>query len=215
MAQIARVCLNGNEGLNTAKKICQHLVKAITDNHIYTFDYPDLLDSLTSAQPFVFLDVYFGNEEIEDYQRRRMLSVNFGRRNNPLNQISENNLISWCDNDPEDRYPLIVSAIQAFSESTQTGRLAWKPIVYSIFEKAPDLGVVFEHLVDAIWPTSWNSSLADILQRRSVLFQQLDQNDNEEISAWARYQYSAFQEKLERERECEQRQSHKRNESFE
>lgn len=215
LAQIAPICLDGQEGINAATEICQHLAEAITDNRIYAFGYNGLLNILARNHPFVFLDVFLGNDGIEDYQRRRMFADDFKRRNNPLNQISDDDLISWCDNDPEDRYPLIASAIQAFSESAETSGLAWKPIVYSIFEKAPDLGVVLEHLADAIRPTSWSGSLADILQKRSVLFQSLYQHDNAEIKALARGQYSALQETIKREREREERHNRERNESFE
>jgi hypothetical protein len=215
LAQIARICLNSEEGINAATETCQHLAEAITDNHIYAFDYPDLLNVLARTQPFVFLNVFLGNDGIKGYQRRRMFADDFEERSNPLDQISDEDLISWCDNAPEDRYPVIASAIQAFSESAEPRELAWKPIVYSIFEKAPDLGVALEHLADAIRPMSWSGSLADILQKRSVLFQSLYQHDNAEIRAWARGQYSALQETIRREREGEERHNRERNESFE
>jgi hypothetical protein len=215
LAQIGRICLDGQEGIYAATEICQHLAEAITDNRIYAFGYPELLNSLARTQPFVFLDVFLGNDGVEDYQRRTMFVDDFESRSSPLNQISDDDLISWCDNDPKDRYPLIASAIQAFSESAETSGLAWKPIVFSIFEKAPDLGVVLEHLADAIRPTSWSGSRADILQKRSVLFQSLGQHDNAEIRAWARRRYSALQEIIKREREEEERHNRERNESFE
>ena len=215
LAQIAHVCLNVQDGINVATEICQHLAEAITDNHIYAFDYPDLLNILARTQPFVFLDVFLGNDGIENYQRRRMFTDDFERRNNPLNQISDDDLIAWCDNDPEDYYPLIASAIQAFSKSTETGKLEWKPVVYSIFEKAPDLSVVLEHLADAIRPRSWGGSLADIFQKRAVLFLSLYQHDNVEIRAWARKQYSDLQETIKREREWEDRRNRERNQGFE
>ena len=215
LAQIARICLKGHEGINAASEVCQHLVGAIIDNRIYAFDYPELLNSLARTQPFVFLDLFLGNDEIEDYQGRRMFSDAFERRQNPLDQISDEDLISWCDNGPECRYPLIASAIQAFSESAEPSGLAWKPIVYSIFEKAPDLSVVLNHLANVIWPMSWSGSRADILQRRSVLFQSLYQHDNAVIRTWATRQYSALQETIKGEREEEKRCNRDRNESFE
>jgi len=215
LAQIARICLNGHEGVNAATEICQHLAEAIIDNHIYTLNYPELFNILARTQPFVFLDVFLGNDRIEDYQRRRMFADDFERHNNPLNQISDDDLISWCHIEPEDRYPLIASTIQAFSESTETNGPAWKPIVYSIFENAPILGVVLEHLADAINPTSWGSSRAGILQKRSVLFQSLYHHRNAEIRTWARGRYSALQETIKKEREREERYNHEQNESFE
>lgn len=215
LAQIARICLNGHEGISAATEICQHIAEAITDNRIHAFDYPDLLNILARTQPFVFLNVFIGNDGIKGYQRRRMFADDFERHSNPLNQISDDDLLSWCDNDPKKRYPIITSAIQAYSESAETSGLGWEPIIYSIFEKAPDLGVVLEHLADAIRPTGWTGSLANILQKRSVLFQSLYQHDNAEIRAWARGQYSALQETIKRERECEERHNRERNEIFE
>jgi len=215
LAQVACICLNVSEGSSAALEICRSLVEAITDNRIYAFDCPKLLNSLSRAHPIIFLDVFLGDNGLEDYHCRRMFTDDFERRNNPLNQISDDDLISWCNNEPEDRYPLIASAIQAFSKSTETGKLEWKPVVYSIFEKAPDLSIVLEHLADAIRPRSWSGSLADIFQKRAVLFQSLYQHDNAEISAWARNQYPALQEIIKRERECEERSNRERNESFE
>jgi hypothetical protein len=215
MVQIARICLNGNEGIKAATQICQHLAEAIIDNRVYTFDYPDLLNRLARAQPFVFLDVFLRDAEIKNHQHRRIFSDTFEKHDNPLNQIPDDDVISWCEKEPKDCYPLIASAIQAFSESAETSGLTWKPIVDSIFEKAPDLDVVLKHLADAISPTSWSGSRADILQKRSVLFQSLYRHDNTEISAWARGQYSALQETIKREREWEDRNNREQNESFE
>jgi hypothetical protein len=216
-ARIADTCLNGEEEKNTAVEICRHLLDVITDNRVYASDYPDLLNSLVRAQPLVFLDVFLGNDRIKDDQRRRMFSNDVEGHNNPINQISDNDLLFWCDDDPKNRYPLIASAMQAVSVETETGELVWKPIVHSIFEKAPDLAAVLECFADVIrlMPTLWSGSWAEILQKRSVLFQSLYQHDNAEIRTWAKRQYQALQETIKREQESENRQVRKRNESFE
>ncbi len=216
LEQIARVCLNGPKGVKAAKEICQHLEEAITDHRIYDFHYNRLLNVLARTQPFVFLDVFLGSGGIEDYRHRRMFGYCFEKYSNPLNQISDDDLLSWCDKDSENHYPLIALAIDAFRESAETNELEWKPIVYSIFDKAPDLGVVLEHLVDAMRPRSWSGSLANILLKRSVLFQNLYKHDNEEIRAWARGQYSALQKNIKRERDWEEeRHNQEQNVSFE
>lgn len=215
LAQIAHICLNGKEGICAATQICQHLADASADYCMYAFHYPDLLKRIAITQPFVFLDVFLGNDNIKDYNRRRMFRNDLERSKNPLNQISGDDLISWCDNDPKNRYPIITSAIQAFSEPPEINGFEWKPIVYSIFEKSPDLDVVLEQLSDMIRPTAWSGSRADILQKRSVLFQSLFQHDNAKIRAWARGKYAALQETIKREREWEESHNHRRNESFE
>ena len=234
LAQIASVCLKGEEGKSTASEICRHLIDSIRDNRIYHFDYPRLFDNLACLQPFVFLDLCLGNDGIEHNYLRGMFSNNIVTRNNPMDQISDDDLISWCDSDPENRYPLIASSIQAFSESTEKDELvaiasaiqasagstakdelAWKPLVYSIFERAPNLDAVLACLADGIRPMSCSGSCADILQKRSVPFQSLYHHDNAEISSWARSQYSKLQEEIKVIREREDRQHRERNESFE
>ncbi len=215
LEQIARICLNGQEGIITTIKICQNLVEAINDNRIYAFDYHRLLNIIAIIQPFVFLDVILGSEGIEEHHRRRMFAEDFERNNNPISQIADNDLIAWCDNDPEVRYPIIASAIQAFSESAEICGFVWKPIVYSIFEKAPNLEIVFEQFANSIRPRSWSGSRADILEKRSVLFQNLYQHDNAEIRALARSKYLALQESIKREHEWEENHNRERNESFE
>ena len=216
LAQIAQICLNGPEGINATTEICRHLAEISTDYHIYAFDYPRLLNILARNQPFVFLDVLVENDKIEDYQRRRLFRHDFeSDAPNPLNQISDGDLISWCENNPSHRYPLIVSAMQAFSQSADIDEFAWKPIVYTILEKAPDLNAVLENLAHSIRPSGWSGSLADILEKRSVLFQNLYQHDNAEIRDWAKSQYSALQEVIKRERQWEEHNVREQNESFE
>jgi hypothetical protein len=188
-----------------------------------------LFNVLARVQPLIFLDTFLGNTGIEDFYRVKPI-----KHQNPITQISDDDLLAWCDGDPGNRYPLIALSIQAFSESTETDELAdiasairspsgateqsvlvWKPLVYSIFEKAPNLRTVLECLADAIRPMSWSGSRADILQERSVLFRSLFQHDNAEIRAWARSQYSRLQEEITRTREWEERLNRKQNESFE
>jgi len=96
-----------------------------------------------------------------------------------------------------------------------TGWVAWKPFVNSLFEKAPDLGAVLERLAENIRPTVNSGSRADILQKRSGLFQSLFQHDNAEISAWAKRQYATLLEEIKWYRDWEDRLNRMRDESFE
>ena len=184
------------------------------DHRVFSFDYPNLLNRLAQVQPIVFLDVFLGSSGVGDHQRR-LVSDDFTVRGNPLSQIPDDKLLSWCEHNPPIRYPLIASAIEVVRESDETHKLEWKPIVYSILERAPDLGAVLGHLVTAIIPMSWSGSLADILQSRSVLLHDLYEHDNSEIRAWARRQYSDVQEAIRKEREWEDQHNRELNERFE
>ena len=216
LALIARVCLDGGGSIEAAIQICRGLAKATSDYRIYAFEYPDLLNALAQIQPLVFLDAFIGDDAIKDYHRMRLFRQDFERNNNPLNNISDEELLSWCDKDPKNRYPLIASSIQPLFESGETKELAWKPIVFSLLAKAPDVVSVLEEIVDAIRPTGWSGSLADILEKRSILFQSLCQHNNPEVTAWAENKYLAFQKEIGQERESEEKERNRKpDETFE
>jgi hypothetical protein len=206
LAKIARMCLNGKNGVPAATQVCQQLAKAIMEHRVFASNYPELLNSLAQAQPRVFLDVFLGGSNVQDNQRRRMFS---------LDQIPDGELLSWCEDDPAVRYPIVTASIQPFTESAQTDKLEWKPVVYAIFERAPDLDPILEHLADAIRPRSWSGSRADILLTRAVLFQKLYQHENAKIRAWAKAQYLELQESIRKEREWEGQRYRKLDERFE
>ena len=212
---VVSVCLDGIKGGRAAKIVCQNLAKAISKNRVYAFDFPQLLNTLAKMQPTVFLDVFLGEDDIEDYQLRRMFTDDSELYDNPLNQISDMDILSWCETDPSSRYPLVASTVEAFKQSDETGKYEWKPIAYTIFDKAPVLEDVLERFASAIRPTSWGDSLADILERRAVLYEVLNSHNNEEIAAWARNQYRELQEVIRKEREWENQLNRERNEGFE
>lgn len=215
LVKIANICLNGKDGIAAAITLCQNLLESITNDQIYAFDYPDLFSCLANMQPIVFLDVFLGDDMTGDYRLRRLFSDDFEIRANPLRKIADEDLISWCDIDPANRYPLIASTAQTFTKSTKTGELEWTPVVSTMFKKAPNLESILENIVKHIRPSSWSGSRADILQQRSVLFQSLSQHDNSEISVWATNQYSALQEAIKEERKWEDSHNREQNESFE
>lgn len=215
LSHLAKICLTGDAGMDAALQMCQNLGDAITENRVYAFDYPGLLNDLARAQPRIFLDTFLGEDRLEKYHCRRMFSDDFERRENPLNQIPDQDLLSWCDEKPEERYPLMASSVQAFGISDKTGELEWKPLVYSIFETAPSLDAILENIADSLHPMAWSGSRADILEKRLILFLSLFRHENAEIQSWANSQHLQLKEAIKREREFESRTNRERNETFE
>ena len=215
LTEVVGLCLDGTKGSHAATIMCQNLAKAISENRVYSFDFPQLLNKLAKVQPTIFLDVFLAGDDVEDYQRRRMFSDDIEPHDNPLNQISDIDILSWCEKDTSSRYPLVASAVKAFRQSDKTGKYEWKPFVYTIFDKTPVLEDVLKRFADALRPISWGGSRADILERRAVLYLNLYGHDNEEVAAWAKSQHIELQELIRIEREWENQLDRERNESFE
>jgi len=124
-------------------------------------------------------------------------------------------LIFWCDIDPIVRYPIISIAIEAFTNSEDNAEVAWKKIVFEIFNKAPSLDVVLTQLAEAIRPRMWSGSRSDILQERSILFKNLFQHENDEIGSRAKNEYTKLNKEIPANRKMEDGWNRESNESFE
>ncbi len=213
LSQIALVSLYGDAGGPAASELCRHLVQAIVEHHVYAMDYPTLLSSISKMQPFIFLDAFIGSDQVRAYRLRRMFIEDFEHRENPIDHIPDDVIVSWCDNDPPDRYPLIAGSMKLFKEDD--GNLTWKPILSRILDRAPELEPVFEGIAQSMIPHSWSGSRADIVERRSELLKELFEHDNAQVRLLAKTKYALLQGWIVEERKSEGKMFRTRFESFE
>ena len=215
LTELAEICLGGQVGQACALELCSHLSGAIAETTVHPWDYPHLLNTVARIQPFVFLDGMIANDRIKDYHRRQLGSDYFERRSSPTNQISDRDLLAWCDHNPRERYPLVVSAMRPFSIPKDTDRPVWKPVILSILKRAPVLNDILDSLARAIRPSGWSGSLADILQKRLILLEDLFCHGNEEVRSWAKNRHAALQKSIAEERHWEAERHRNQNETFE
>lgn len=212
LEKIVDMTMQGIEGEKSAKELCQLLVQGFQEHRIYSFHYPKLLRRMAEIQPIIFLDIFLGKDE---YMFKRMTLGDLEREGSPVNQISEDVLIDWCEKAPETRYPLLVSSIQLYSIQKDSGKLYWHPLIFTIFEKSPNLQFVLLYLEREIYPMSWSGSLADAMAKRFSLFAQLLEYPNREVVDWAMKQSHKLEVEVEKQREREIKENQDRFESFE
>ena len=169
LAAIAKRCLVQPEASASARELAKNLSDAIFAHQAYSFDYIELLNALAKMWPRIFLDEFLGRKDAEEFQRHRMFSDDFERRENPMSQIADEEVIAWCEEDPASRYVIAASAVQAFEVSADTGKIVWRPVVRTILDKAPDVERVLDELVHSFWPSSWSGSRATIVEERAIL----------------------------------------------
>ena len=127
LSSLAKICLGGDGGVHAAGKICQNFLHAIINYKVYLFDYPRLLGTICDVQPYVFLDIFIENNQLKPDQRRRMFTEDINDRI-PIDRISDEVLITWCEKAPEKRYNLIASAIRPFIELSEEDGLKWRSL---------------------------------------------------------------------------------------
>jgi hypothetical protein len=215
LPQLASKFLKGKNCVDAARKLCKNLARARNSHLVRPGGYSKLLSILAQNFPQIFLDTFMESPASEFNLVRRFFRREIEEGENPLNKISDNKLLSWCELNSPKRYSSVIRAIDVFRHSETKGHLEWEPIVYSILERAPDLSAILEILADSIQPSSYSGSLAEILARRAVLFQEFCEHENPKIKTWARTQHSLLQESIRKAREGEEHEARKRNESFE
>lgn len=211
LARIASVSLHGQEGAQATTQLCQLLAKGFQE-YQNSFEYPELLGMLAVVHPYIFLDTFIGQD---DYMFRSRAFGDLERVDSPVNQIPENILINWCEQDPETRYLMIVSSMQMYSKPKDSENLCWHPILFTIFSKSPNIQAVLSQLENEIYPMSWSGSWADTIAKRLTLFDRLLEHPNSEIQDWAVMQHQKLQLAVQVEREHELKEHQKRFERFE
>lgn len=215
MASIAKRCLVGPEGKETARKMCRSSAVGIADFDIYTMNFPELTARLTALHPAVFLDEFFHIGHVDEDKHARRVSLPFQRRRNPLQGISDDDLIAWCELDAVKRYPLVAAVAEVFKPGSVGENDQWLPLFFEIAKRAPALRPVLENVVRSLRPSSWSGSLAEILQGRMELFPPLFEYSNEEVAAWAKRMHRVVDGWVSQERQYEEGRRILRDESFE
>ena len=214
LAKIVSVCHDGSKGCQAIRIMCRNFARANLHSYI-SHDFTQLLNTLAMVQPTIFLDEFLDNSDIEDIDRRYLFTTDNGIHKNPINQISDDVLSAWCEENPSSRFPLVASVLELFKLSNETEKYEWHPFIYTIFDKAPVLEIVLECLNLTERRTYFRGPRADIFQKFAKLYEDLYEHENDLVVAWAKNQYSKLQEKIVRTHEWENQLNRERDRTFE
>jgi hypothetical protein len=171
---IAKDCLTGEQGAAVATALCATLKAAVTTHKTHAFYHGDMLDGLLTVQPYATLDALCGGDAKELDLGTRVLRDVEGRKN-PLAVVPEAELLRWCDQEPQTRYPALASVITVI-EKVKDNSPRWTSVALRFLERAPDQAAVLQQFVRQFMPSGgWSGSLAAILESNSTLLNQLDE----------------------------------------
>ncbi|WP_412755129.1 hypothetical protein [Legionella pneumophila] len=214
-SRVIETALLTDDSQQYALEVCQNLKKAIINDWVHSYDYPGIIDSLARTQPEIFLNIFFNGSKLDDTQHGIQLLKDIDGNCSKLDLIPVDILICWCDLDFKSRYPLIATLVSLFIENKESGRLCLSSLFYAILNNAPDVKHVLSEFSQSIWPMSYNGSLADALEVRSKLLEELFSHERKEISDWAKEQVAVLREHTLKNRDKEARQKKIKNERFE
>jgi hypothetical protein len=157
LAIIARSCLLGEEGARTVREICTNLKQAVLKSETYAFYHDELLKVLLQVQPLATLDALCGGTKVDLESGMRILGQAGQVRGNPFDAIPETQLLDWCNQEKESRYPAIAGGVTPFQPSGDRG-MRWTPIAYKLLDQAPDRVAVAKEFLDRFDAVFWSGS---------------------------------------------------------
>jgi hypothetical protein len=174
LGALAKTCLRGAKGSAIAREICQNFRLAVARHEMSVFPYDDLLDGLFNAQPIASLDGLC-NGDAEELELGIRILQDVGASKCPLNAVPEEDLLSWCDLEPQTRYPAIADLITTYQRTSEKTPPRWTQIALRFLEKAPDPEGTLHRFVSQFRPSSgWSGSLPAILESNAALLDQLE-----------------------------------------
>jgi hypothetical protein len=208
LSNIIMKCFTGESGAESTKILCNRLISAFEKNEVNPRDYNKSLKFLAQVQPKIFLESFFDTEKIH-----KRVYETFREKVNPLSAIDDNIIITWCEGNPEIRYPIVASAIKPYKRNE--GKLEWTKLALTFIDNAHDKVEVLKKLCSSLKPYSWSGSLANIMQERLGLVSILKEHNDPIVVDWAVEEEKLFEQDIFSMRDWELKLSRDRNETFE
>ena len=171
LSKIIRACFVGNSAKENARTISDKLYKAIESYQIIPRNYDGVLKALASLQPLAFIESFLEKENLDDRIERVFLE-----EVNPLIEIENDTIISWCEENPKARYPIVASAIIPYQKNESTGRLEWTPLAQIIVSNAYNPIEILDRFKASFRPWSWSGSKANLMQQKLILISNLKES---------------------------------------
>lgn len=215
---ICEACLVGEEGAAVVQTICHRLKDAVSRHETYLRNHEGLLVGMFSMHPASALDGLFGSSDEPNLGTYgRLLSELRWLQRNPLDLVPEDEIIGWCDEEPETRYVAMASAITFSRPSEKGGAPEWTQTALRLLERAPDRVEVLRQYVMRFSPVglSWGGSRATIVDANTKLLEDLEGHADRAVAEFAAQEKIRLAKAIQQLREAETITDGDRDERFE
>jgi hypothetical protein len=135
-------------------------------NELRAADRDDLLQGLLKVQPHAVLDELFSGSDKDQRGVIRAIESMTRSRKNPLDAVSDEEVLSWCNEQPKTRFRLIAQVCRLFGAAKESEPEQWQPLAAKLIHQAPDGVSIVEIVGRRVRPSSWTGSLARSLESR-------------------------------------------------
>ena len=174
LTELVRICLAEPKAAEVAAELADRLKRAVATGETYSFDNNELLKTLLTIQPSVVLDAIFDGDNEEQQEGIDLFDNLSGSLQNPADQISSEELVAWCNQDPEKRFVLAAAFVTLGRRSEESGLQVWSEHAMALLTNAPDPCSVLAVFVDRFRPSSWSGSRATLMEANVRMLDSLE-----------------------------------------
>jgi hypothetical protein len=210
LGEIINRCFPGDDAVQHTIDFCRNIKTAVREYRFYPFTSWHLFESLFRTQPFIALDEFVGDGQVNARSIIKEIAMH-GR--NPLNVVPIDALIRWAQVDSPLRFPKLAAAVDFVMKSPDQG-FVFADVASKILHHAPDRLDILKIFGSNFESYSWRSSLSgtDITLEKLRAVPQAFFNDlDPQVGAWAQECDKKLANLAEKERASERR----KDESFE
>jgi hypothetical protein len=215
LAEIVRSCLTRPKDGQIASEVTKELMRSVAANEAYASDNADLLSSLLSVQPLAVLDTLFEERESDQQPGIGVFDHLYDHRPHPADAIPCENLIAWCEEDAEARYPFAASFVSFKINAEESNDLTWSAHATALISHAPNPSDVLTAFVHRFLPMSWSGSRATLLEENARLLDSLEPLCPSIEVSYLREIKDNLAREIETQRQFESRRDKERDERFE
>ena len=169
---VGRHCLLGDKGAATVREVCSELRDAIARSEASTYGHRELLQILFSAQPLAVLQSLCGGDDAAKVKIGvRVLETSDLLHPHTFDVIPEEEILTWCDELPDVRYPIAAAGIAAIRHDTDGPH--WTDIARRILGKSPDRVQVLRKFIRQFSLPGWDASRAAEVQSKLRLLDEM------------------------------------------
>ena len=215
LGNIINVCFRGGSSEEYTRILCRRISEANSANNIYFVHYKEVMKAIALNQSKVFLDMFLEENTKNHHLINQISQWNSIKHVNFNDYIDNDVIITWCEVNPETRYPILSASIIPYKINVEKDRLEWTTLASRVINSSPDPIVVLNKFKSSFRPNPWNGSLAEAMESRICLILDLKAHENPLIRYWSLNEEKVFNEEIRSVREWELKIESERNECFE
>jgi hypothetical protein len=178
-------CLLGSKGAATVREVCTNLRDAVYKSQASEYGHRELLQVFFNAQPFAVLQALCGDGDAKLVRTGvRILESSDLLHPHTFGVIPEEELVRWCDELPDLRYPIAAAGIAAIRRDTDGPH--WTEIARKIIDKSPDRVQVLRKFIRQFRLPGWDAPPSESGQSDLRLLDDLATHAYPEVAEFAK-----------------------------